>query len=88
MRMALSGHQFFRAFADSFGTLAAKEGAVIEEELQQVEIRRAQLTAEEEIAAQPRVEVFDEGTGAWNVCHRIDHGVGDTLEFPAKFLVQ
>lgn len=26
VRMALSGHQFFRAFADSFGTLAAKEG--------------------------------------------------------------
>ena len=46
MQMALSGHQFFRAFADSFGTLAAKEGAVIEEELQQVEIGRAQLTAE------------------------------------------
>jgi hypothetical protein len=31
--MALSGHQFFWAFADSFGTVAAKEGAVIEEEL-------------------------------------------------------
>jgi len=47
VRMALSGHQFFWAFADSFGTVAAKEGAVSEEELQQVEIRCAQLTAEE-----------------------------------------
>ena len=88
MRMALSGHQFFWAFADAFGTVAAKEGAVIEEELQQVEIRCAQLTAEEKIVAQPRVEVFDERTGAWNVFHRLGHGVGDTLEFPAKFLVQ
>jgi hypothetical protein len=51
VRMALSGHQFLRAFADPLGTLAAKEGAVIEEELQQIEIRRAQLAAEEEIAA-------------------------------------
>ena len=60
MRMALSGHQFFWAFADTFKTVTAKEGAVIEEELQQVEIRCAQLTAEEKIVAQPRVEVFDE----------------------------
>jgi len=40
--MALSGHQFFWAFADTFGTVTAKEGAVIEEELQQAEIRCAQ----------------------------------------------
>jgi hypothetical protein len=33
------------------GRFTAKEGAVIEEELQQIEIRRAQLTAEEEIVA-------------------------------------
>ena len=51
---------FMLSFADAFGTVAAKEGAVIEEELQQVEIRCAQLTAEEKIVAQPRVEVFDE----------------------------
>ena len=88
MRMALSGHQFFWAFADSFGTVAAKEGAVIEEELQQVEIRCAQLMAKEKIVAQPRVEVFDERTGAWNVLHRLDHGIGDALEFPGKLLVQ
>ena len=60
VRMVLSGHQFFWAFADTLGTVTAKEGAVIEEELQQVEIRCAQLTAEEKIVAQPRVEVFDE----------------------------
>ena len=88
MRMALSGHQFFWAFADTFWTVTAKEGAVIEEELQQVEIRCAQLTAEEKIVAQPRVEVFDERTGAWNVFHRLGHGVGDMLEFPGKLLVQ
>ena len=88
MRMVLSGHQFFWAFADSFGAVAAKEGAVIEEELQQVEIGRAQLTAEGKIVAQPRVEVFDERTGAWNVFHRLDHGVGDALEFPGKLLAQ
>ena len=65
MRMALScSHQFFWAFAGSFGAVAAKEGAVIEEELQQVEVGRAQLTAEGKIVAQPRVEVFDERTGA------------------------
>ena len=86
--MALSGHQFFWAFADAFGTVAAKEGAVIEKKPQQVEIRCCQLMAKEKIVAQPRVEVFDERTDAWNVFHRIDHGVDDTLEFPAKFLVQ
>ena len=42
MRMALSGHQFFWAFADTFGMVAAKEGAVIEEELQQA-LSRCQI---------------------------------------------
>jgi hypothetical protein len=39
VRMALSGHQFFWAFADAFRTVAAKEGAVIEEELGRVQTR-------------------------------------------------
>ena len=59
MRMALSGHQFLRTFANAFGTAAALEGAVIQEELQQAEVRCAQLTTQEEVIAQPRVEISD-----------------------------
>jgi hypothetical protein len=36
--MALSGHQFFWAFAGSFGAAAAKKGVVIEEKLQQIKM--------------------------------------------------
>jgi hypothetical protein len=88
VRMFVPVHQFLWIFANAFRSAAAKEGAVIEKELQQVEVRRAQLATQEEIIVQPRVEIFDKGTGAWNVFHRIEHGVGDAMKFVGKIFVQ
>ena len=65
MVMRLAGQQLGRAFADPFRMLAAEESPVVEEELQQVEIVRPQMAAEEEVAPQPAVVVFDDGTGPY-----------------------
>ncbi len=43
MRMALAGHQFPWAFAVAFGTPAAHEAPMVQEEPQQVEIRATQV---------------------------------------------
>jgi len=42
MRMARAGHQFPWAFANAFGTSAAHEAAMVQEEPQQIQIRVAQ----------------------------------------------
>ncbi len=57
MRMALAGHQLPRALALALGVPAAQEAAVVEEEPQQVQIRSAEMAAQGEVAAQPRVEM-------------------------------
>ncbi|MCX7114181.1 MAG: hypothetical protein NTX45_29750 [Proteobacteria bacterium] len=49
MRMLLPGHEFRRAFAHALGVLASCEGAVIQEEAQQIQIPLAQMAAEEEV---------------------------------------
>ena len=71
MWMALSGHQFFCTFADSFGMADAKDGTVIEEKI-----------------VQPRAKTLRKGTNAWNLFHRIEHGVNDTMKFVGKHHVQ
>src|SRR5208282_4921075 len=55
VRMALAGHQFARAFAVTLGTLAAHETPMVQEELQQAQIRTAQMAAQREVGAQPTV---------------------------------
>jgi len=51
--MALAGHQFPRALAVAFGTSAAQEAPMVQEELQQVQIRPAEVPAQGEVGAQP-----------------------------------
>jgi hypothetical protein len=53
MWMALAGHQFLRAFAVPFGTSAAHEAPMVQEEPQQVQVRTTQITAQREVVAQP-----------------------------------
>ncbi len=53
MRMALAGHQFPRAFAVPFGTSAAHEAPMVQEEPQQVQVRTTQVTAQREVVPQP-----------------------------------
>ena len=52
VRMALSGHQLFGTFAYALWQIAAQESAMIQKELEQSEVGRVQLFAQEEIIAQ------------------------------------
>ena len=61
VRMLLASHQLGRTFIDSLRDPAAQEAAMVQEELQQVEVRAAELAAQREVVAQPRVQVLDQG---------------------------
>ena len=82
--MALPGHQLFGAFANAFWNIAAQESAMIQEELKQTEIRGVELFAQEEIIAQPGIEIFHERACPWRAFHRIDDSVEDALEFATE----
>jgi hypothetical protein len=64
MRVAFAGHQFSRALADALGQLAAHIAPMVEEEPQQIQVQAAQVAAQCEVVAQPRVEVFHQRTAA------------------------
>jgi hypothetical protein len=55
--MRLPGHQLAWALALAFGVPATQEAAVVQEEAQQVQVRAAEMAAQREVGAQPRVEV-------------------------------
>ena len=63
MWMTLPAHQFGWAFANAFGVIAAQKTTVIEKELQQRQVIIADMTTQEEVAAQAAVEVLDKRTG-------------------------
>ena len=56
--MALAGHQLARALVLALGVPASHKAAVIQEEPQQVEVSAAEVPAQGEVGAQPRVEVL------------------------------
>ena len=64
MGMGFSMKQLGGTLADAFRVLAPQKPAMIEEELQQRQILRSQMASQEEIVAEPAVEVLDHGTGA------------------------
>jgi hypothetical protein len=47
--MGLPGHQLARALALAPGVPAAREGAVVQEEAQQVQVRAAEMAAQGEV---------------------------------------
>ena len=63
VRMVLTGEQLCRCFAAAFRLGAAQIRVMVEEKAQQLQIGRADVTAQEEVAAQAAVEVLDQGTG-------------------------
>src|SRR5713101_2213847 len=86
--MTLPAQQFGRAFVDAFGMLAALEAAMVEEELQQGQVVRTQLSAQEEVAAQSAVDVLDDRTGADDMVRYVTHGFAQVVEMVAEFLPQ
>src|SRR6266404_3036833 len=82
--MRLAGQQFRWAAVDALGVLAAEEAAVVEEELQQVQIIRSQVTPQEEIVPQAAVEVLDHGTGSDRAARHCRHRLAQVVETPAQ----
>ncbi len=64
VRMALAGHQLLRVLALALGVPAAQEATVVQEAPEQVQIRSAEVTAQGEVGAQPRVEVLARTNGS------------------------
>ena len=83
MRMVLTGHQLGRTFTDSLRDPAAQKTAVVQEELQQFQVRAAELAPQREVVAQSRVQVLDQGAASGRLCHGQRHGVEDGVELAA-----
>ena len=83
MRMVLTGHQLCRTFTDSLRDPAAQKTAVVQEELQQFQVRAAELAPQREVVAQSRVQVLDQGAATGRLCHGQRHGVEDGVELAA-----
>lgn len=84
MRVGLARQQFGGTFAHAFGTFAAQETAMVQEELQQFQVARANVAAQEEVAAQPAVEVLDDRAGADDLLAQGAHGLLDAMEAAAQ----
>lgn len=56
---------------------------MVQEKLQQAQIRATELAAQREIVAKPRVQVFDQGTASGCLRHGLRQGVEDGMEFSA-----
>src|ERR1700688_3535378 len=69
--MIFSNHRFTRTFAEPVAAPAAREAAVIEEELQQAQPGAAtvQMAPQRQAVAQPGVEVFNQRDAAWRALH-------------------
>ena len=80
--MIFSRHRFTRTFAEPFAAPAAREAAVIEEELQQAQPGAAtvQMAPQRQAAAQPGVEVFNERAAAWRALHGLRDRSPDPVE--------
>ena len=84
MRMALAGQKFGRCFPHALCLLTALEGMVIEEKAQSIEVTGTELPTEEEIAAQPTIEVFDQRARPMEVVGELNDSSLDAMELPPE----
>ena len=66
MSVRLTRQQLRRTLADSTGVVTAQVPAVVQEELKQRQVVLPQVPPQEEVAAQPAVEVLDQTAGPHN----------------------
>ena len=78
--MLLPRHHLARALGLALNTTAAHEAPVVEEELQQVQVRAANVATQREVRAQPRVDVLHQRTASRRLRHGTLHRVKDRLE--------
>src|SRR5580658_6096394 len=80
MRVGLASQQLGRTLVNALGMFAAQKAAMIEEELQQLQIARAHVPTQEKIAAQSAVDVLDDRTGADYLLAQSTHGLFQRVE--------
>src|ERR1022692_547549 len=80
VRVSLAGQQLGRAFVYAFRVFTAQKAAMVQEELQQLQIARANFPTQEKITAQPAVDVFDDRTGAHHLLTHRAHGLLNDVE--------
>src|SRR5690349_17061775 len=83
VRMGSAGHQLARALALAPG-MAAQEAAMVQKEAQQLEVGTAEVPAQGEVAAQPRIQVLHERAAARGVRHGPADGGEQGVELAAQ----
>src|ERR1700674_1182723 len=86
MRVRLTGQQLGRCLSHALGTLTSLQPPVIQEELQQRQVIRAQVPPEEEVTPKPTVEVLHQRTGPDRALGQRGHCGLDLVEPTAKSL--
>src|SRR5512135_3444116 len=79
----LTRQQLRGALADPTGVFTAEVPAVVQEELQQRQVVLPQLPPQEEVAAQPAVEVLDQTAGPHHPIGELLHLGADSVITPA-----
>ncbi|WP_224082780.1 hypothetical protein [Cupriavidus laharis] len=57
---------------------------MVQKKLKQVQVRATELTAQREVVAQPRVQVFNHGAASGCLRHGLRHGVEDGMRIPKQ----
>ena len=86
--MTFSRHQFLRAFAHPFLTLTADKLTVIQKKLQQIQVGRPQLLAQEKVITKSRIYIFHQRTCPGCLLHRLLDRFIERMELPRQLLVQ
>ena len=86
--MRFSGQDFNWTFTLPIWHVTAAERSVIEEEAQKIQILCAQVFPQEEIVAQPAVEIFDHGTGPIRRSDDLLYGLLNGVKSVSKLLLQ
>ena len=86
MRVRLPGQELGRCLSHALGTITSLQPPVVQEELQQRQVIRAQVSPEEEVTPKPAVEVLHQRTGPDRPFGQRGHRRLDLVEPTAKSL--
>src|SRR5271157_5432856 len=76
------------ALANTLRMFAAQKAAMVEEELQQLQIARAHLPTQEKVASQPAVDVLDDRTGTHHLLAQSTHRLLHRVETATQLFTQ
>src|SRR5450755_925773 len=88
VRVGLAGEQFGGTLVRALRSFAAQKAAMIEEELQQLQVARADFPTQEKVVAQSAVDVLDDRTGADHPLAQVTHGLFERVESATQMFAQ